>query len=356
MSDQATDLLLELYDIQQATAYSNLAVGIVFGAYVILYSTSLNILLRNDGLRLRATPRLFMLVVTTAMFALGFIALVLETSLAYQQFTLLLRPSRGSLWSTSKTNTVTAVGSTIACITYIIADVVFAWRAAVLWNYDRRIVATLALSVLGTVAAAGSALGINLRPLFSPPLQSPQYVSGTKLGGHRALIFVGPTLATNLLSTSLIGIQAWRKRQVLIGHLRGSSFPIKTEKVLAMLIESGFAYCCIWVLYLVSTFRVLPKPGFDVMDAVLLYFSGLYPTVIIICVVLRKSPTFAITTRSASTHHSDPPQLDAMEMGRPLSILYTQRKETHKDSDATMLPSPISHPEEKQWARSGPQC
>ncbi len=27
------------------------------------------------------------------------------------------------------------------------------------------------------------------------------------------------------------------------------------------------------VLYLVSTFRVLPDPGFDVMDAILVYFS-----------------------------------------------------------------------------------
>lgn len=27
------------------------------------------------------------------------------------------------------------------------------------------------------------------------------------------------------------------------------------------------------VLYLISTFRVLPDPGFDVMDAILIYFS-----------------------------------------------------------------------------------
>jgi hypothetical protein len=29
----------------------------------------------------------------------------------------------------------------------------------------------------------------------------------------------------------------------------------------------------IQVLYLVSTFQVLPAPGFDVMDAILVYFS-----------------------------------------------------------------------------------
>ncbi|KAH9956019.1 hypothetical protein BC827DRAFT_1234415 [Russula dissimulans] len=282
-----------------------------------------------------------MLVMTTATFALGITALVLETSLAYQQFALELIPSSRSLWSARRTNVIMAVGATIACVIYIISDVFCAWRAAVLWNYDRRVVTVLALFVLGTVAAAASDLGINLYPVFSPSQQPPQYLSGTKLGGHRALIFVGPTIATNLLSTSLIGIQAWRKRHVLISHLRRSSVAIKAERVFAMLVESGFAYCCIWVLYLVSSFRVFPNPGFDIMDAVLLYVSGLYPTLIVILVVLRKSPTFVITKRCASMHLSEPPPLGAVQTRIPLSVIYTQREETHTDSDTTVLVSPI---------------
>jgi len=355
MSNQATTLLLELYETQRTAAYSNLAVGTVFGIYVVLYCTSLYILLRNDGL-LRSTPRLFMLVMTTAMFALGTIALVLETSLAYQQFALEVVPSSSSLWSTRRTNIIMAVGATIACIIYIISNVVCAWRAAVLWNYNRRVVAVLALFVLGTVVAAASDLGVNLHPVFSSSQQSPQYVSGTKLGGHRALIFIGPTIATNVLSTSLIGIQAWRERRMLINHLRGCGVAIKTEKVFAMLIESGFAYCFIWVLYLVSSFGVLPNPGFDIMDAVLLYVSGLYPTLIVIFVVLRKSPTFAITKRSASVYISDPPPLGTVQTRIPLSVIYTQREETHTDSDTTttMLTSPTlqSAKEKKQWSHS----
>lgn len=38
-----------------------------------------------------------------------------------------------------------------------------------------------------------------------------------------------------------------RKRHVLFSHLSGSSVAIRAEKILAMLVESGFAYCCIWV-------------------------------------------------------------------------------------------------------------
>ena len=68
---------------------------------------------------------------------------------------------------------------------------------------------------------------------------------------------------------------------------------MRVDRVFALLIESGFIYCCIWVcptsrsvdaqrsgftaqlqiLYLISAFQVLPDPGFTVMDAVLLFIS-----------------------------------------------------------------------------------
>jgi len=60
-----------------------------------------------------------MLVATTAMFALVLMALVLDTSLGFQQFARELSSfgsSGGSLWSTRRINVTTAVGATIACI------------------------------------------------------------------------------------------------------------------------------------------------------------------------------------------------------------------------------------------------
>jgi hypothetical protein len=65
---------------------------------------------------------------------------------------------------------------------------------------------------------------------------------------------------------------------------------VRVDRVFALLIESGFIYCCIWVcptsissaegftellqiLYVISAFQVLPDPGFTVMDAVLLFIS-----------------------------------------------------------------------------------
>jgi hypothetical protein len=59
-----------------------------------------------------------------------------------------------------------------------------------------------------SAAAAGCDLGLSLAPLFNPSHQSIQDESGVKLG-ERALIMVGPTLGTNLLSTGLIAWKSW---------------------------------------------------------------------------------------------------------------------------------------------------
>ncbi len=58
------------------------------------------------------------------------------------------------------------------------------------------------------LAAAGCDLALSLGALFSPSHHIVQEESKVKTG-ERALIMVGPTLATNLLSTGLIAWKGW---------------------------------------------------------------------------------------------------------------------------------------------------
>ena len=104
--------------------------------------------------------------ITTFMFVLGIIALVLETAFGFQQMQLLLDPTAGNAWSSARTNVIIAVGATITrlmvrparcfhviClmgVQYILSDIICAWRAAVLWNRDKRVIAILLFFVLGT--------------------------------------------------------------------------------------------------------------------------------------------------------------------------------------------------------------
>jgi hypothetical protein len=57
--------------------------------------------------------------------------------------------------------------------------------------------------------AGGVDLGLYLHTIFKSSDQALQEGTGVKEGDARAAILIGPTLATNLLSTLLIGIQAW---------------------------------------------------------------------------------------------------------------------------------------------------
>jgi hypothetical protein len=57
----------------------------------------------------------------------------------------------------------------------------------------------------------------------------------------------GPTLGTNLVSTGLIAWKAWQRRISVRKHLCEESGSVRVDRVFALLIESGFIYCCIWV-------------------------------------------------------------------------------------------------------------
>jgi hypothetical protein len=54
-----------------------------------------------------------MLGITTLMFILGLVALVLETALGFQQMHLILDQTSGGIWSSTRTNIIIAIGATI---------------------------------------------------------------------------------------------------------------------------------------------------------------------------------------------------------------------------------------------------
>jgi hypothetical protein len=82
-------------------------------------------------------------------------------------------------------------------------------------------------------------------------------------------------------------------RRVMGTQLRRGSNPERLEKILALLIESGFAYCLLWVFspflalcgsstewvfslqmfYLLSAFSILPGAGTYIVNIVMLFVS-----------------------------------------------------------------------------------
>ena len=61
--------------------------------------------------------------ITTFMFVLGIILLVLETALGFQQMQLFLDPTAGNVWSSYRTNVINAVGATFTRLMVRLHDV-----------------------------------------------------------------------------------------------------------------------------------------------------------------------------------------------------------------------------------------
>ncbi|KAH9010952.1 hypothetical protein EDB83DRAFT_380543 [Lactarius deliciosus] len=329
-SDSNNTTIVYVFDSDSygLTVYDNLIVGIIYGVYIVLYITSAHILLRKPGFT-SSRPRMVMFGITTFMFAMGIIALVLEIVLGFQEI-----QDPTTTWSTYGINVAFAIEATITRLMYILSDIICAWRAVALWNRDKRVIAILLLLILGTTVAGGYELGVTLRPNFE--FNTPYYYSiqdslvPETTGDSGPLIMVGPTLGTNLVSTGLIAWKAWQHRVSFRKYLHEGSGSVIVERVLALLIESGFIYCCLWVVYLISALDVIP--GFIVMEHVLFFSSGLYPTLIIILVAMQKS-LIEYSTCSTRMQFANGPALGQTRAGDMPRHLYPIRREYASSSD-----------------------
>ncbi|KAI0258134.1 hypothetical protein BC834DRAFT_119953 [Gloeopeniophorella convolvens] len=266
----------------------NLSTGIVYGMYFAMYWVSVRVLLA-DGPLSRSRANTFMFSVTTFMFIFGTVAIVLGPGLTLQAVPFIVEdfdPSFPGGWSNRTTNTVAAIFAVITRLNPILSDVVCAWRAVVLWRWDRRVLLILGTCILGTLGAAGFDLKLALE--VHPGTENERGLQQ----GTVAMVIVAPMLGTNILSTSLIAWKAWEYRRHVRANLRHGSPSQRVEKVLAFLIESGFMYCLLWILYLLTAFKVLPGSGSYIVNVFMLYLSCMYPTIITIIVCLQARSSY----------------------------------------------------------------
>ncbi|KAI9428950.1 hypothetical protein H4582DRAFT_2036093 [Lactarius indigo] len=102
------------YDDQYKQAvYDNLFVGIVYGIYTVLYVASVHVLLNTPGFT-SSRPRMFMFGITTSMFSLGIITLVLRNVLGFQDIQYFLGTTSANTWSFDRFFVVLLVEGAIA--------------------------------------------------------------------------------------------------------------------------------------------------------------------------------------------------------------------------------------------------
>ncbi|KAF9021381.1 hypothetical protein BDZ89DRAFT_1071462 [Hymenopellis radicata] len=180
-------------------------------------------------------------------------------------------------------------------VNMLVGDSVVIWRAWVLWtgvSLRKRIIAFMAPAVILTISLIFAIIALVClgESSFSAASSSP-------LSDSRTCLWAEPiswalSLLTNVVTTALVGVMAWEHRRLLMiapGQLHSKS---KVNKIMVLLVESGFIYCLFWLTQVIN-FIEMPDGNIYYLYFVLSrmgdQISGLYPTVIIVLVSLQQT-------------------------------------------------------------------
>ncbi|KAF8141088.1 hypothetical protein K438DRAFT_1878711 [Mycena galopus ATCC 62051] len=141
------------------------------------------------------------------------------------------------------------------------------------------------------------------------------------------------SVATNVTCTILVGLQAWRHRKMMRAVHRLPGKRMSAEKVLSLLVESGFIYSLLWLTQLIV---FLPFPStspafyaYAVLKGMGNQMAGMYPTIIIVIVNFQR--TFWEEKESSTGTAKALPTVNPSGMSDTFSIQWTG-KDTHLQS------------------------
>ncbi|KAK0451205.1 uncharacterized protein EV420DRAFT_727226 [Desarmillaria tabescens] len=168
-------------------------------------------------------------------------------------------------------------------------DGIVIWRAWILWNRRRWIIASSVVLLLVTV---GSGSGLVYTVAMTP--------AGATFTDSSveswAIAFIISTFSTNLWTTALVAYRTWSHFK-LVRHLTGISILgsfRKQSAILPILIESGTLYCCTWLIVIVIF--ISSSNAIYVMIDTISQLTAMYPTLIITLVCIKSTLDVAIET------------------------------------------------------------
>ncbi|KAF7792383.1 hypothetical protein EIP86_003420 [Pleurotus ostreatoroseus] len=215
----------------------------------------------------------------------------------------------------------------IILINLIISDAVVVWRACVLCQDDFKKLLLipkfwLILTTLSNVATIGLRIASYCTPagpnagMASPLIRAIDVFQVSNLT---------TSFITNLTATSVVGLKVWRlRRTIKEGFKDAPNNTIRVERILTLLIESGFLYCIFGAIgILFSVVKIPHRTVGDIYSPMSLQVAGMYPTIVIVLINLQSwteatmlpQPSIA-TTRTMHSHI----QFARSVSQRPISI------------------------------------
>ncbi|KAF5388890.1 hypothetical protein D9757_005030 [Collybiopsis confluens] len=186
---------------------------------------------------------------------------------------------------------LTSVSNCLERLNYVLSDTIVVWRAWLFYQRNRKIkIALVTVMACSAVAAIIDGAFTVVEEVNANGLALPT--------GADTLILTLPLLITNIFATSLIAYQAWLYRKEVQHHFSDGTVSTSVGKLLMILVESGFVYCGLWILVLITRYRLLSNLAFDVMFAVFPHLTAIYPVLIIMLATLHRTQMDKITTRT----------------------------------------------------------
>ncbi|PBL02981.1 hypothetical protein ARMGADRAFT_1024102 [Armillaria gallica] len=244
----------------------------------------------------------------------------------------------------------------LVLLNYVLTDGVVVWRAWVICRNEYRKslilpLVFLCLTFLSVLVTIGLRVAITI-------LNDTQQIVIAHRGIDRALDGLQVanlvlSLLTNIFSTSIIGIKAWRHRHWVTSELQLKRKNITTaERVLGLLAESGIIYCLsglmlssLSLVALIATVIRLPDGTLgDVYTPVNVQFAGIYPAIVLLLVNRQGelNETVIFTSQGQNNAPLDVSNLDTIEFGNNLHV-NSSSEEAEAFADVAHNGSIISH-------------
>ncbi|KAF8129397.1 hypothetical protein K438DRAFT_1999929 [Mycena galopus ATCC 62051] len=196
-----------------------------------------SIALVQQGINVR--PRVFMLTATVTMYAAS------ATHWGLNLYTVMHEISDPDGWVALpiEKKWLWSVVTTIALFfNFWISDMVVMWRACAVWGWRREVKIVFLVFVIAPVILA--TIDVSMAHPTPTSFQPNAF-------GLAALLV---SLVSNLWATSIIGYKAWIHRKNIQSYFETESRTSAAYNILAILTESGFLYCGIWGMFIVTRF------------------------------------------------------------------------------------------------------
>ncbi|KAK7045064.1 hypothetical protein R3P38DRAFT_2882403 [Favolaschia claudopus] len=254
-----------------------LATAAAWGFYALLFSFCVFLVIKK-GIQ-RSIPRQILLFATCLMFATSTALALVDSAIYLVQF------SEGDYIPTS--NKLQLACEVLFDSLFLMGDAIVLWRT---WTLclDRKLLVLLPMALwFGSLACLLSLIGFATHNGSSSAWTIGVYDAPTTL--HLSMSTAALSAATNFFSTTLITWKAWQRRDLFkVQSLTSTGPGTRAQKIMSLLIESGFIYFAIWIVAMLNFYidwkapvlQAILRGGYDMV-------MGTYPTLIITLVHLE---------------------------------------------------------------------